>query len=187
MARYTTHAQWSRGKCIIPFPCCDMHIFHSGFMRVLNPERDQMKMQRRTSTTGFSKSFSRLNAICIDFRKHNCFVLKRNLLKHYINFFWSPYKVRFVKLPGNSGRFLINNNLRERVPFWFNSNKMWKNVKFTYKLWQQCKLNILFPKGHSLHNVLQIIVFVWHIAFCPVLGWHFRIWNVCTSLPLVNA
>jgi hypothetical protein len=32
-----------------------MHIFQSGFRRVLNPERDQMKMQRQTSATGFSK------------------------------------------------------------------------------------------------------------------------------------
>lgn len=154
MARYTTHAQRSRGKCIIPLPCCDMHIFHSGFMRVLNPERDQMKMQRRTSTTGFSESFSRLNAICIDFRKHNCFVLKRNLLKYYISFFDLPTRYILLNCLGIQGEFLINNNLRERVPFWFNSNKMWKDVKFTYKLLQQCKLNILFPKGHSLHNVL---------------------------------
>lgn len=53
MARYTTHAQWSKGKYIIPLPCCDMHIFHSSFMRVLNPERDQKKIQRQTSTAGF--------------------------------------------------------------------------------------------------------------------------------------
>lgn len=41
MARYTTHVQWSRGKCIIPLPCCDMHILHSHFMRALNPWRSK--------------------------------------------------------------------------------------------------------------------------------------------------
>lgn len=103
MARYTTHAQRSRGKCIIPLPCCDTHIFHSGFMRVLNPERDQMKRQRQTSTTGFSKSFSRLNAICIDFRKHNCFVLQRNLLKYYISFFDLPTRYILLNCLGIQG------------------------------------------------------------------------------------
>ena len=41
MARYTTHVQWSRGTCIIPLPCCDMHILHSHFMRALNPWRSK--------------------------------------------------------------------------------------------------------------------------------------------------
>lgn len=38
VARYTTHVQRSRGKYIIPLPCCDMRILHLRFMRALNPE-----------------------------------------------------------------------------------------------------------------------------------------------------
>lgn len=38
VARYTTHVQRSRGKYIIPLPCCDMRIWHLRFTRALNPE-----------------------------------------------------------------------------------------------------------------------------------------------------
>lgn len=84
MARYTTHAQRSRGKYIIPLPCCDLHIFHSSFMRALNPERDQKKIQTQTSTAGFYSGFCWLNAICIECRRLNCFFKREILLKHYI-------------------------------------------------------------------------------------------------------
>lgn len=83
MARCTTHAQRSRGKYIIPLPCCDMHIFHSSFTTALNPERDQKKIQ--TSSDGFYSSFRWLNAICIECRRLNSFFKKGILLKHYIS------------------------------------------------------------------------------------------------------
>lgn len=82
MVRYTTHAQRSRGKYIIPLPCCDTYIFHLSFMRALNPERDQKKIQ--TSSDGFYSSFCWLSAICMECKRLNCF--KRGiLLKHYIS------------------------------------------------------------------------------------------------------
>lgn len=67
MARYTTHAQRSRGKYIIALPCCDMHIFHWSFTRALNLERDQKKIQ--TSSDGFYSSFCWLGAVCIESRR----------------------------------------------------------------------------------------------------------------------
>jgi hypothetical protein len=96
MGRYTTHAQWSRGKYITPLPCRDMPVFHSSFMRELKRKyRDSLLL------LAFRKIFKcQLNAICIELRKNNFFLKKEILLKCYVRFY--PLQVMFCYIAWES-------------------------------------------------------------------------------------